>query len=241
MNDILNQHERIALQFSGGKDSLACLYLLREHWDKITVYWLDTGDAFPEALEVIERVKQEVPRFVRVESSSRAVIEQFGLPTDIVPASCTPMGIEASGSGVLMQDKFSCCLRTMMIPMHQRMLADGITLIIRGQKSADTYKGALRSGDIEGGMQCLYPLQDWTDEQVHQYLECQCVEPPAFYARGMRSMPDCMTCSGWWDEGRAAYLNQWHPVHFQEYQSRLNTISDAVGGHIAAFNREVAQ
>lgn len=241
MNDIINQHERIALQFSGGKDSLACLYLLREHWDKITVYWLDTGDAFPEALEVIERVKEVVPRFVRVPSSSRAVIEQFGLPTDLVPASCTPMGIEASGGGVLMQDKFSCCLRTMMIPMHQRMLADGITLIIRGQKNADTYKGWLRSGDIEGGMQCLFPLQDWTDEQVHQYLEAQGIEAPAFYQRGMRSMPDCMTCSGWWDEGRAAYLKEHHPLHYQEYQSRLNTISDAVGGHIAAFNREVAQ
>ena len=51
-------HERVALELSGGKDSVACLYLLRHQLHKITVYWLNTGDAYPETLDVIHHLFQ---------------------------------------------------------------------------------------------------------------------------------------------------------------------------------------
>ena len=41
---ILDRHERIALQFSGGKDSLALWGLMRPHLDRVVVYHVDTGD-----------------------------------------------------------------------------------------------------------------------------------------------------------------------------------------------------
>jgi len=31
------------LQLSGGKDSLACLYLLKPKWDDLIVAWVNTG------------------------------------------------------------------------------------------------------------------------------------------------------------------------------------------------------
>lgn len=237
--DIISAHQRIAFQFSGGKDSLAGLHMLREHWDKMTVYWLDTGDGFPEVREVVDRVAGLVPRFVRIESSAQRVIQDHGLPTDLVPASCTPMGIEATGGGTLLQDRYSCCLRTLMIPMHQRMLDDGITLIIRGQKNSDKHKSTLRSGDVEGGVQYLFPVQDWDDARVMEYLRAHEIAYPKLYDEGLTTAPECMTCSGWWEDGRASYMREHHPIQFMEYQRKLNTISDAVSHHIAQFNAEV--
>ena len=56
MREYLDRHDKIALQFSGGKDSLAVLYLCKEWWNKITVVWLNTGSAFPETIAQMEGI-----------------------------------------------------------------------------------------------------------------------------------------------------------------------------------------
>jgi phosphoadenosine phosphosulfate reductase len=239
MDTTIAKHARIALQFSGGKDSLAMLHLMRKHWDRMTVYWVNTGDAFPETLDLAERVRKMVPNFVEIDGNQPQVIAMHGIPSDIVPVSATPIGVSNGGHGVLMQDRYSCCMRTVMLPLARRMIDDGITLIVRGQKEADALKAPLRSGDVDEGIEYLFPLEDWTDEDVMTFLEEEGIELPRYY-ESMRSNPPCLSCSAWWDDGRAAYMKQHHPLHYDLYQQRLNTISDAVGGHIAAFNIEVS-
>ena len=49
---------KTALQFSGGKDSLACIHLMRSHWDTLTVYHVDTGDLLPEVREIVDRRRE---------------------------------------------------------------------------------------------------------------------------------------------------------------------------------------
>lgn len=240
MKDVIDRHERIALQFSGGKDSLACLHLMRPYWDKLTVYWLNSGDPFPEILEVAEKVEAMVPSFVRVDGRQPETIMQFGIPSDIVPVGSTPVGLVASGgNGVLIQDRYSCCWRSLMQPMHERMSEDGITLVIRGQKNADRLRAPIKSGQVVDGIEYLFPLEDWSDEQVMDFLRENGVEVPSFYDV-LRASPDCMTCSAYWEEGRAAYLKERHPDAYEEYQSRLNTISEATAEAIANFNIEIS-
>jgi phosphoadenosine phosphosulfate reductase len=125
-----------------------------------------------------------------------------------------------------------------MNPMHERMVADGITLIIRGQKDDDTYKSPLRSGAVVDGVELLFPIEDWTQSDVMSYLTQKGVPIPRFY-RHMDSAPDCMTCSAWWENGAAKYLKKYHPEAHREVQARLDIINEAVGVHIAAFNIEV--
>jgi phosphoadenosine phosphosulfate reductase len=45
---------RTALQFSGGKDSLACLHLYREQWPDLLVMWLNTGAVYPEMMDYMD-------------------------------------------------------------------------------------------------------------------------------------------------------------------------------------------
>jgi phosphoadenosine phosphosulfate reductase len=238
MNNVIERHEKIGLQFSGGKDSLALLYLMREHWPRLTVYWLDTGDSFPETRELVAKVEAMVPNFVRVEGNQPEVIRLYGIPSDIVPAGNTPMGLSANGHGVLMQDRYSCCLRSLMMPMHERMKADGVTLVIRGQKNSDKLRAPIKSGHVEDGIEYLFPLEGWDDSDVFAYLADEDVAAPRFYEH-MSASPDCMTCSAYWEDGRANYLKQFHPEAYQEYQSRLNAISDATQDAIAHFNVEI--
>jgi phosphoadenosine phosphosulfate reductase len=239
MDAIVSRHERIALQISGGRDSIACLYLLKPHWERITVYWCDTGAAYPETKSVISKLAEMVPRFVRIEGRQPQVIKQFGMPTDILPVSATPIGRLAGGTAPLMQDRYSCCALSMMLPTHERMVADGITLIIRGQKNADRLKSPVRSGDVIEGVEYLFPIQDWDARKVMRFLEDEGAPIPRFYEM-LSGTPDCMTCSAWWEEGAAKYLRRYHYAQYQENQARLDIINKAVGEHIAAFNKEVA-
>ena len=40
------RHEKIGFQFSGGRDSVAALHVMRPHWDRMAIYITDTGDTW---------------------------------------------------------------------------------------------------------------------------------------------------------------------------------------------------
>jgi len=239
MQEAIARHEKIALQVSGGRDSIACLYLMREYLDRVTVYWVNTGATFPETIDIMEHVRSMVPNFVEIDGHQPEVIEHAGIPSDIVPASHTPIGIIGGDSdGPLIQDRYSCCANVIMLPLHQRMQQDGITLVIRGQKKADRLKSPLFSGQSDLGIEYLFPIDDWSTEQVMSYLQTQGAPIPRFY-EVMDSAPDCMTCSAYWETGAAAYLKRYHNDHYIEVQRRLDFINKAIGPSIINFNKEV--
>ena len=236
----LQKHERIALQLSGGKDSLACLYLLRPFLNRITVYWLNTGRAFPETVQTIEAVREFIPNFVEIKSDVDQVHRQMGIPSDIVPVSGTGMGQLVGHDAPLIQDRYSCCWRTIMQPMHNRMIEDDITLIIRGQRNDDLLKSPLRSGAKDGDMELLFPIETWTAKQVLDFLNTKMAPIPRFYEM-LDEAPDCMTCSAWWEKGAAKYLKRYHHPAYLDLQGRLDAINQAVSEHIVSFNREVSE
>ncbi len=239
MRNIIDRHEKIALQVSGGRDSVACFFLMREYLSELTVYWVNTGDAFPETLAIIDQIKAMAPSFVEIDGQQPQVIAQYGIPTDLLPQTSTPIGVAAGKSGTLMQDTLSCCSRVIMAPLHQRMLDDGITLIVRGQKASDSNRAPFRSGYIENGIEYLLPIDSWSSDDVDEYLTDQGAPISPFYPQ-LHSTPDCMTCSGWWSDRRAGYLKTNHPEKYKEYQRRLGIICTETAAHIALFNAEFA-
>lgn len=238
--DAFTRHERIALHFSGGRDSLAVLHLLRPYWDRLTVYWCNSGDVYPEVIDLMARYAELLPHFVEVVGRQPDVVVRFGIPSDVVPITHTADGLTATGgAGPLIQDRFSCCARSIMAPMHERMIADAITLIIRGQRADDKLKAPIRSGQVIDGFEILFPIEDWSAQQVNDYLASIGVPLPSFYQM-MDETPDCKTCSAYWHTGHSAYRAKHHRAAHEVALARLDAINDAMREHIIAFNREVS-
>lgn len=230
----LHRHRgRVAFQFSGGRDSTAALHLLQPYWDLMRVYHVDTGDHFPETKEVVARMEELVLEaggsFIRIQTDVKRDHEENGWPSDLLPAQNTFAGRLLSGRTLRLQGRFDCCARNLMLPLHQRMKDDGITLLIRGQRNEEYVTTPLRSGDKGDGFEMLYPIETWDSEMVMTYLDMHSLPvADSFYDSGMQHGSDCMTCSAWWDEGRAAFLRRHHPNEHVILMSRMDAIQEEV-------------
>lgn len=210
MDELLAKHQNIALQLSGGKDSVACLYLLRNYLDRMTVYHVNTQDQPPETKVIIDECRKLIPHFVEIKSDSRAWAEQNGYPSDVVPTSSSNLGRLLGFGKMPLADRFSCCSTNMMLPMYHRMKADGITLIIRGQKLCDMPTVPLKSGEAIDGFEFYYPIENWSDADVFKYLHEQNAPTHPAYTK-INDAIDCMHCTAWWDKNHLGWLNEAHP------------------------------
>lgn len=233
----LSRHERIALFFSGGKDSLACVYLLRDYWDRITIYHADSGDTLPEMDEVIDRIAALVPRFVRLKVNVPQWIRENGLPSDLLPYTAHPIGWLVDDVKTRLVPRYTCCFANLMLPLWMRAKVDGITMVIRGVKRSDTYFFPAGDGSIHQDVELYYPIQQWSDAQVMHYLHANGVKPSTLYDHLEHGL-DCATCSAWWSEERGAYLKKFHPEKFAEYDARLQLVIDEIAAPLAALKRE---
>ena len=238
--EAIQRHDRIAFQLSGGKDSVAALFLLKPFWNRFTVYFCDSGDSLPETYSIICRLAAILPRFQLIPGRVAETKARWGQPTDLLPwTSAYAAHHHNAGETPLMQDRVACCSRSIMAPLHDWMIADEITLIIRGQKDADDLKGPLKSGDVVDGIEYLFPVQGWADEECFSFMRDNGIEPQRFYAEGMKQSADCATCTSWNGDDRAKYLKQYHPDKFQEYQRNMHVIAGAIAPALDNFRKEL--
>ena len=229
MGDIFDRHENVALALSGGKDSLACLYLFKPYWDRLTVYWLNPGDTFPETVDFMHGIRKMVPNFVELHGDVKRIIKLDGWPSDVVPHNYTSDGNVIFGATPFkVQTREQCCIRSLMMPAYRQMLADGVTCCIRGKRHDEADKTGLLNGHVSPeGMELVFPIYDWTSQDVRDYLRSISVPLPNFYKHGDHSV-DCMHCTAYWEDGHAKYLRAEHPVAFIEYERRVQLIKRAV-------------
>ena len=219
----LDRHKRICLSVSGGKDSLACAYLLRSHAEQITAYHLDTGDLLPEVMETVEHVRGMYPHFVTVRSDVQGWIKTHGLPTDLMPHSAHPVARWMGEERTVLVPRYDCCHANLMMPLYERIKADGNTLLIRGTKAVDMNRLPFKSGDTPDGIEFWYPLEGWSNADVFAYLRS--VDAPICRVyEHVTNAPECSRCSAWWGEKRASYLKQFHPALFDDYRHRMTLV-----------------
>lgn len=227
------------LSFSGGKDSTACLTILKPWWDKLTVVWVNTGDAFPETMEIMDRVRPQVGRFVEVRSDQAAQTEANGWPSEIVPTAMTHLGRLLDGHArPIVQPYFSCCGDNIWTPLAKAFKDLGATLVIRGQKNADARKAPLASGVELDGVEYWFPLHDWSHDDVFDYLRAEGVVIPAHYEHTETSL-DCRHCTAYLYEQvrKMAWLRQAYPEVHAELAWRLRVIKNAATAELANVDR----
>lgn len=217
---VLDRHAKTALSFSGGKDSLAVVYLLRGRLDQLTIYHLDTGDLLPETRAIVAHVRTMAPDFVHIQGDIEGFVHANGLPSDLVPHTAHPVGRMMGEAVTPLIARYDCCWHNLMNPIYQRIIADGNTLMIRGTKQVDMRALPVASGDHADGLEFLYPLQSWSNDEVFAYLREVGAPISRIYDHVVNS-PECARCTAWWSEQRAAYLRQYHPALYEDYKHRL--------------------
>lgn len=225
---LFDKHERVALQLSGGKDSLALLHSMRHWLDRLCVYWLNPGDPFPETVALMDEIRAAVPNFKEVAGRQREIIAADGWPFDVVAQQYTTDGNFVFGETPFkMQTRLSCCWRSLMLPMHQAMIADGVTCVIRGKRSEEADKSPSRTGTVAEGIETIYPLWDWSESDVLHYLAENEIDLPESYAHASHSL-DCMSCTAWQGEGLSRFLQAKYPERYREYFRRVRSMKAVV-------------
>ena len=218
----------VCLQFSGGKDSLACLYLLRDQWDTLNVAWLNTGAAYPEMEAYMQMWKERLPGFVEVRSNQPEQVKEYGWPADVVPINSSAMWQSVSNQrGPLIQPYLACCMSNIWLPLHKAMIDMGVTTIIKGQRIEDGRKSPVRNGDVIDGITFLMPIENWTTEQVFDYLDEVGADLPPGYGLGEQTGRDCWDCTAYLDENKRRIENL-PEERKAEVKRRLGLIGQAI-------------
>ncbi len=221
-----------ALHFSGGKDSLACLYLLRERWNDMLVCWVNSGASYPEVIHYMAAWRTRLPHFLEIKSNQPEQIRRRGYPSDVVPLRFTALGRDVfQEGGALIQSAQECCAENMWLPMQQAMREHGITRIVRGQRLSDRRSSPIRNGHVDAdGVEYLFPIESWTRADVDAYLKEVGAEVPAYYGREQTSR-DCWDCTAYLDENVARIQNL--PLERRKLvNERLNFIGRAIAAEL---------
>jgi phosphoadenosine phosphosulfate reductase len=194
--EFVARHEKIALLFSGGKDSVACLKLLRPHLEKVWVLWANPGDPYPETLGLMRKVRESVPHFFEARGEQPQFVKDFGHPVDMLPFESTAIGRLTAGDKPEMKlvSLDQCCNANMWIPLFRALRATGATGCVRGDKNLDEWRPRFASGAFLDGIEYHLPLFSCSDDEVLDFVGD---DLPTSYRRGHPSSFDCMTCTAY--------------------------------------------
>lgn len=218
------------LQFSGGIDSLATLWFLKETWSTLTVMWIDTGASYPETHEYMKRIKKlPIKGFTTVTSNQPSWIRDNGYPVDVVPMRATRIGHTIHGTeGMVFQGWLSCCSANIWQPGIDAAKTLGATVIYRGQRADDKKKAPIESGHVFEGITYEFPLEKWTRKQVRNFVEKECPDLiPEYYTAGEDSSHDCMDCTAFLEDN-AVRINQLPGGIQSKIQHRLAELKTAL-------------
>lgn len=235
---MLGNHKNIVLQFSGGKDSTALMYLSRPYLDRITVLFSETGATFPHLKRHVKKVCRDLDANLVVVLPAQDVhqhIKEYGLPVDIVPVESSSMVARYLNlkPKQLVQPYTQCCGAMIWYPMQEYVKNHNVDLVLRGSKAADGRVGVTNDAEIDG-VTYRSPLWDWSDADVYAYLKEQGVSLPEHYPRINDSL-DCWCCTAHLAHHGAEkmkYIKENYPELWPIVSERLGKVRDVLASEM---------
>ena len=239
--NVINGHEKVVLWFSGGKDSMACLYLVREQLSDITVLFVNTGKHYPELLETVYKAKEMCSNWVEIKTDRDAQWKINGLPSDLVPIDWTILGQSMSSKKpITVQTYIQCCIDNIARPLWEKTKELGATLVIRGQRADEAHRATTVNNDILDGIQFWHPLELWTKDEVLTYLERKMDKLPEHYKLDHSSM-DCYDCTAFAAHSldRVEFMRKKHPDLYSDYQVKIGALYQAISEPLEHYKKLV--
>jgi 3'-phosphoadenosine 5'-phosphosulfate sulfotransferase (PAPS reductase)/FAD synthetase len=223
---------KIALAFSGGKDSLACFYKLRKEGllENVTAIFVNTGKCFPEQLEIVEEVRAQM-RMEVVCTDRERQNRMLGLPADIVPVDWTHVGQQITGEKpIMVQSYLDCCAANIGHALHNAAVQWNFKFLIRGQRLDEKHKSPARDGDIVAGVRYVHPIENWTEEQVLDFIKAERGSIPTHYFLMKHTSMDCYDCSAYRKDTTDVeeYAKRMHPILWRARKDRMELVDEAV-------------
>lgn len=235
-----------ALMFSGGKDSMACLYLYRDDPDVVVVH-VDTGAEFPHMpgyiRDTVGRLGMRLHVAAPATPCDKWQGEEGGFPADVVPWKYTPemAWTVPSINRTRVIPVMTCCWRNLWAPSIHAVKELGASAVIRGSKSCDHKVGVPDGFTDEDGITYLSPLWNWSENEVLSYLDSVGAVLPPQYAEGGDSL-DCWCCTAHMDIGgpaRYAYLRRHYPDLYTRAKANLDGVRGAIAEALSTTMMEV--
>ncbi len=239
---MLGESKNAVLQFSGGKDSTALLYLARPYLDRITVLFAETGATFPHLVRHINGTCEKLNANLVIVKPLVDVFEHtrlYGLPADIVP-------VEASAAMApflnpppvqLLQSYMHCCGAMLWNPMLKYTRDNGVDLVLRGSKKCDKRVGPGPRVERDG-ITYESPLWDWSDDDVFAYLKEQRADIPAHYEQINDSL-DCWICTAHLahhGEEKMKYIREHYPDLWPVVSERMARVKSVLAHEMTRIN-----
>ncbi len=226
----VDRHGSAMLMFSGGKESVVLADLAESVKSRITLVWVNTGNAFPH---MVDFVRGYGARFKLEELKSNAP-EYFlshGLPSMIVPMQFHKASVRGeldNSDRVLINDWVSCCHEIRGKPAFDYIERSAATLVIHGQRRQDNAFPRL------GSTETVAPLWDWSTEDVMNYVSERALELPKQYpdvladASPSGGSMDCSLCTASLSAVRLRWVRKHAPIVFQQLRPMIRSVYSAV-------------
>ncbi len=174
-------HRAVSVSYSGGKDSLATLLLVRDSLSGFDILFADTGLEFPETIENVKNIVADLSLPLKTHSSGDVfwkAIENFGYPTVEVRWCCKVCKLGAI-TQVIEESYENGCLTF----IGQRKYESEIRA-----NSERIWKNPWVGNQIGAS-----PIQDWTALHVWLYLFWKKAKYNTLYERGFDRI-GCWLC-----------------------------------------------
>ena len=226
-----------ALALSGGKDSMACLHLMRGQL--ACAIYVETGYSYPETRAMVDYANTLLPVHI-VTSDRDAQQAQAGWPSDVVPIAWTHLGQQVTTKKPMMiQSYLGCCFENIAAPLLAKARELGVTHLVYGQRREESHTSTARNGDAVMGLIRVHPIEDWTASQVLAYLD-ERMGVPEHYRTVTHSSLDCYDCTGFQrdSQDRIEWTRHHYPAFYAAYRSRADQIDAAIQDSLSTTTRQ---
>ena len=221
--------DKVAVAFSGGKDSLVALHLALQIKPDIPVMFVNTGIEFPESLEYTRQLAQDWKLDFH-EANAKVnfwrLTEEQGLPV-AGRGNTTFMKDLSDQAGVKLSN--SCCHRMKETPARQFYRKHETEGVVTGLRVSESLMrkmnfadyGALRYSSTYKTL-ISWPLYAWLDEDITKYIERYELPWNPIYERGYKRV-GCWAClqDMFYKDSRLFTLEKEHPNMYKTVQKKF--------------------